>query len=81
MYGFENGRVSVEPAEVINMVASRELVVTISDKIVKISGVFRGNRECDFVKILYGCEGVNAQKTSREGGKDVHWNRRKGQGR
>lgn len=80
VYGFEDGRVGVESAEVINMVASRELVVTVSDKIVKISGAFRGNRECDFVKIVYGCEGVNGGKTGKGGGKDVHWNRRNEEG-
>jgi hypothetical protein len=57
--GFENARVGVESAEVIDIVGSRELVVTISDKFVKIGGLFRGEREGCVVEIVKGCEDVS----------------------
>ena len=65
MDGFKNARVGVEPAEVIDIVGSRELVVTISDKFVKIGGLFCGERESDVAEVVEVCKGVNRRKGER----------------
>jgi hypothetical protein len=64
--GFENARVGVEPAEVVDIVGSREVVVTISDKFVKIGGLCRGEREGCVAKVVKGCEDVSESQMGDE---------------
>ena len=63
----------------INIVGSRELVVTISDKFVKTGDLFWGESDGSPVKVVESCKGVNKESRRKRKRKVAHWNRRTGE--
>ena len=53
----------------VDIVGSREVVVTISDKFVKIGGLCRGEREDCVTKVIEGCEDVSESQMGNEKGR------------
>lgn len=66
MDGFEDARVCVESAKVIDVVCSSEFVVAISDKLVKIGSLFWRKGEGGVVKICESYKNVNKQREKEE---------------
>ena len=67
--GFENACVGVESAEVVDIVGSREVVVTISDKFVEIGGLCRREREGCVTKVIESCNDVSESQMDDEKGR------------